>query len=166
HLQPDCAEAYSGLGLALQHKGAFKAAFAAYRMALRLRPAPQGAPGVPGLGPTLEVPSPRCGILLVVGTEVMEGEQVSPDCLVAAGGAGGIREPHDLREGTGDEPGNFPARRADRRAFAELAVKERTAAAALAALAAAREAHDAPQVEAKKAELETARAEVEQAQTI
>jgi serine/threonine protein kinase/Flp pilus assembly protein TadD/biotin carboxyl carrier protein len=139
-LQPDCVEGYSALGLALRHKGALKESLAAYRMALGLQPAPAAVPGLPALGPTLEVRSPRHGILLVLGTEVAQGEKVGPDRLVAALVGGRVKTYRCLEVGDVVEAGQLLARLDDRRALAELAVRQNKAAAALANLAAARAA--------------------------
>jgi multidrug efflux pump subunit AcrA (membrane-fusion protein) len=141
-LQPPCAEAYSALGLALHRKGALKEAFAAYGTALRLRPAPRVVPGQRALGPTLEVLSPRFGILLVVGTEVPEGEKVPPDDLVVARARGGMKKYRRLREGDLVAAGQLLARLDDRYPLAALAIAERKAAAARAILAASRRARD------------------------
>jgi serine/threonine protein kinase len=141
-LQPDCAEAYSALGLTLRHKGALKEAIAAYRMALKLQPAPQAVHGLPALGPTLEVPSPRHGILLVFGTEIAAGEKVSPDRLVVARVGGQGKKYRRLEVGDVVAAGQLLARLDDHRALADLAVRQRKAAAALVTLATAREARD------------------------
>jgi serine/threonine protein kinase/cytochrome c-type biogenesis protein CcmH/NrfG len=141
-LQPSCAEAYSALGLALHQKGALKEAFAAYGTALRLRPAPRAVPGQPALGPTLEVLSPRWGILLVIGTEVPEGEKVSPDSLVLARAYGVMKKYRRLREGDLVGAGQLLARLDDRCALAALAISERRAAAARATLLVSRKARD------------------------
>jgi multidrug efflux pump subunit AcrA (membrane-fusion protein) len=141
-LQPSCAQAYSALGLALHQKGALKEALAAYRTGLRLRPAPRPVPGQPVLGPTLEVLSPRCGFLLVIGTEVPVGEKVSPDSLVVVRARGGVKKYRLLREGDLVAAGQLLARLDDRCALAALALRERKAAAARAALAISQKARD------------------------
>jgi serine/threonine protein kinase/tetratricopeptide (TPR) repeat protein len=185
-LRPDFAEGHSALGLALQHKGARKEAAAAYRMALACQPA------LPAPGPTLEVPSPRHGILLVIGTEIAQGEKVSPDTLVAVRMGGRVKNYRRLREGDGVAAGQLLAQLDDRRALVELANRQRNAASALAAAEEARAAraeaerrhrraqelrrkNDASgeelaravrQVEALEADLKAARDEVKRAQIV
>jgi tetratricopeptide (TPR) repeat protein len=141
-LQPDCAEGYAALGVALRQQGALKEAFAAYRTALGLKPAPRAVPGLPALGPTLEVPSPRYGTLLVVGTEVTQGEKVAPDRLVVAQVGGGVKQYRRLEVGDVVAAGQLLARLDDRSALADLAVRQRKAAAALTTLVAALKARN------------------------
>src|SRR5262249_15817088 len=141
-LQPSCAEAYSALGLALHQKGALKEAFAAYGTALRLRPAPRAVAGQPALGPTLEVLSPRWGILLMIATEVPDGDKAPPCNLVVARAHGVMKKYRRLREGDLVAAGQLLARLDYRGALAALAIAERKAAAARAALAVSREARD------------------------
>jgi tetratricopeptide (TPR) repeat protein len=142
HLQEVGAEGYSALGLALGQKGELKEAASAYQIALGFRPAPGAVPGLPALGPTLDALSPRHGVLLLIGTEIAQGEEVSPDKLVVAQVGGGVKKYRRLVVGDRVVFGQLLAHLDDRRAVEELAARRQKAAAALAALAAAGQARD------------------------
>ncbi len=99
---------------------------------VQIRPAEAGAPGAAGARDKdlLDVPGPRDGILLVVGTDIKKGEKVAPEQVITVKIDGEEQKYCRLRVGDTVEEGQLLARLDDRLARDDLAAKEEKVKAA------------------------------------
>ena len=104
---------------------------------------PADKPAEGHANPFVSVPAQRDGVLLVVGTEIKEGEKVPADRLVVVKVGGEEKRYLRLREGDTVEEGQLLARLDDRLARLDADVQKSKVDAAKAALGTASKVHEA-----------------------
>ncbi len=85
----------------------------------------------------VRVATPRAGVVLVVGTEIKEGDTVPPDRIITVRTDGEVKKYRRLKPGDTVEAGQLLARVDDRLARADVGIAEARVAAAKADLVAA-----------------------------
>jgi biotin carboxyl carrier protein len=98
---------------------------------------PAGVPGLVANVPVVNVPGRRDGVMLVVGTEIKEGEKVPADQVVTIKTGAGEQKYRRLKPGDLVEEGQLLARLDDRLQLLDMEVKESRVEAAEAELIAA-----------------------------
>jgi RNA polymerase sigma factor (sigma-70 family) len=108
-------------------------------------PAPPAAQAPKGRSALAHVASLRDGVLVVIGTEIQEGEQLAPDQVVTVKLGDEVKRYRRLNEGDRVEEGQLLARLDDRLAREEVAIRQAKATAAEADFRAAEKTRDEAQ---------------------
>src|SRR5262249_32551066 len=93
-----------------------------------------------------KIASMRDGVVVVIGTEIKEGEKVPPDRIVTAKVGNDVKKFRRLKPGDRVEPGQLLGLLDDRLARDDYAIKKRKVAVAEAELAAATKIREEAQV--------------------